>query len=53
MTTSVGGEALPGREKGGDDANWIDTNLTGPKNDKNSRGQFNCYIQMDGKDLNE
>jgi hypothetical protein len=30
----VGGEAAPGRGKEGDDANWADTNLTGPKNEK-------------------
>jgi hypothetical protein len=30
----VGGEAAPEREKGGDDANWADTNLIVPKNKK-------------------
>jgi hypothetical protein len=28
----------PGRGKGGDDASWADTNLTGPKNEENQRG---------------
>jgi hypothetical protein len=32
VATSVRGEAAPGRKKGGDDVNWADTNLTGPKN---------------------
>jgi hypothetical protein len=31
------------REKGGDDASWADVNLTGPKNEEISHGQFNCY----------
>jgi hypothetical protein len=28
---SAGGEATPGRGKGGDDTSWTDTNFTGPK----------------------
>jgi hypothetical protein len=28
VTTSVGGEVAPGREKGEDDASWADANLT-------------------------
>jgi hypothetical protein len=32
-----------GRKKGGDDANWADTDLTGLKNEENSCGQFNSY----------
>jgi hypothetical protein len=27
VTTSVGGDVTPERGKGGDDANWTDTNL--------------------------
>jgi hypothetical protein len=34
----AGGEATPRREKGGDNANWTDANLTGPKNKENTRG---------------
>jgi hypothetical protein len=37
MMTSVGGEAAPKREKGGDDVSWAGANLTGLKN---SCGQF-------------
>jgi hypothetical protein len=32
--------------KGGDDACWADVNLTGPKNEENSRGQSSCYKWM-------
>jgi hypothetical protein len=42
---SVGGEVAPMRGKRGDDINWADTNLTGPKNKKYSRGR------MDDEDL--
>jgi hypothetical protein len=42
-TTSVGGEAAPGREKGGDDASWADTNLTDLKNKENLHSRFSCY----------
>jgi hypothetical protein len=31
MMTSAGGEAAPGRGKGGDNTNWAAKNLTGPK----------------------
>jgi hypothetical protein len=31
----VGGEAVPESGKGGDDANWADTNFIVPKNKKN------------------
>jgi hypothetical protein len=41
VATSVGGEATPKREKGGDDVSWVDANLTGPKNKKNSRDRLN------------
>jgi hypothetical protein len=37
VVTSAGGEAAPGRGKGGDDAIWADVNLIGPKNKKNPR----------------
>jgi hypothetical protein len=38
LTTSVGGEVAPEREKKCDDASCADVNLTGPKNKENSRG---------------
>jgi hypothetical protein len=38
MMTSVGGEAAPRRKKGGDDVNWVDTNLIEPKNKENTHG---------------
>jgi hypothetical protein len=31
VATSVEGEAASERGKGGDDANWADVNVTGPK----------------------
>jgi hypothetical protein len=34
VTTSTGGEAVPEREKGGDDVSWIDANLTRKKMNK-------------------
>jgi hypothetical protein len=34
VTTSVGGEAAPERENGGDDVSWADENLIGHKNNK-------------------
>jgi hypothetical protein len=43
VATSAGGEAAPGRGKRGDNANWIDANLTGLKNEENLGGQFCCY----------
>jgi hypothetical protein len=43
VTTSAGGEAAPGRGKGGDDVSWADTDLTGPKNEENQRSQFSWY----------
>jgi hypothetical protein len=43
VVTSVGGEATPRWGKGGHEANWTDTNLTGPKNKKNQYGRFSCY----------
>jgi hypothetical protein len=43
VATSVGGEAAPGRGKGGDDISWVNANLTEPKNRKNQRGQFSCF----------
>jgi hypothetical protein len=51
MTISSGGEAAPGRGKGGDDASWIKTNLTRPKNKKNT--QSIQLLQMDGQDLKQ
>jgi hypothetical protein len=43
VTTSAGGIAAPGREKGGDDATWADMNFIGPKNKEKSCGRFNWY----------
>jgi hypothetical protein len=43
VVTFAGGEAASGRGKGGDNIGWADVNLTGPKNEENSRGRFNCY----------
>jgi hypothetical protein len=39
---SAGGGAAPRRGKGGDDTSWADADLTGLKNEKNSRGQSCC-----------
>jgi hypothetical protein len=36
VTTSAEGEVALERGKGGDDTNWADVNLTGPKNKENS-----------------
>jgi hypothetical protein len=36
---SLGGEATPGKGKGGDDASWTDANLTEMKNEE----KFSCY----------
>jgi hypothetical protein len=53
MTISSRGEAAPGRGKGGDDASWIKTNLTRPKNKKkytvdsaatNGRSRFKAMV---------
>jgi hypothetical protein len=46
VTMSTGGEAAPGRKKGGDDVNWANVNLTGPKNEENSHGRFSWYKWM-------
>jgi hypothetical protein len=43
VETLAGGDVAPGRGKKGDDASWVDTNLTGPKDEKISRDRFNCY----------
>jgi hypothetical protein len=32
-----------GEANGGDGVNWVDTNLTGPKNEENPRDRFSCY----------
>jgi hypothetical protein len=34
VVTLTGGEAAPLREKGGDDASWVDVNLTRPKSEE-------------------
>jgi hypothetical protein len=46
VTTSVGGEAAPGREKGGGDISWVDTNFIGQKIKKNFIGQKIKKIHM-------
>jgi hypothetical protein len=46
VTTSARGEAAPRRGKGGDDASWVDANLTGSKNEENLRDQFGWYKWM-------
>jgi hypothetical protein len=43
VATSAEGEAAPGRGKGGDDVSWADANLTGPKNEENTRSRFNYF----------
>jgi hypothetical protein len=43
VAMSASGEATPERRKGGDDANWVDVNLTKPKNKENLRDQFSCF----------
>jgi hypothetical protein len=43
VITSIGGEVPLRREKGEDDTNWTDVNLTGLKNKKNPRDLFNWY----------
>jgi hypothetical protein len=50
VATSVGGDEVPGRGKGGDDTVGQMQILTGPKNEENSHGRFSCY-KMDGEDL--
>jgi hypothetical protein len=40
---SAGGEAVPGRGKGGDDARWVDVNPYWIKTEENSRGRFSYY----------
>jgi hypothetical protein len=40
LTTSAGGEAAPGRGKGGDKASWVDANLIESKNKENSCGEY-------------
>jgi hypothetical protein len=46
VTTSVGGEVALRRRKEGDDANWTNTNFTGPKNKENPRDRFSYYKWM-------
>jgi hypothetical protein len=42
VPTSTGGEATARRGKGGEDVGWTDVNLTGLKNEENSRVRFSC-----------
>jgi hypothetical protein len=37
------GEATPGRGKGGDNASWVDVNLSRLKNKENSYDRFSWY----------
>jgi hypothetical protein len=37
VMTSAGGEVTPMRGNGGDNDNWVEVNLIGPKNEENSR----------------
>jgi hypothetical protein len=46
VTTLTGGEAVPGRGKGRDDASWANVNLTEPKNKENPQGRFSWYKWM-------
>jgi hypothetical protein len=43
MTTLTGGGVTPGGGKGGDDASWVDPNLTGLKNEENPHDRYNWY----------
>jgi hypothetical protein len=43
VATSAGGEVAPGREKGGHDVSWDDTNLSRMKHKENPRDQFGFY----------
>jgi hypothetical protein len=49
VITSAGGEATPGREKGGD-ASWADMNLLGQKTKKKNIRSIQL-LQMDDEDL--
>jgi hypothetical protein len=40
VTTSIGGDAASKRGKRGDDLSWGYANLTGSKNEENSRDRF-------------
>jgi hypothetical protein len=40
---SIGGEAAPGRGKGGDGASWVDVNLIELKNKENQHDWFSCF----------
>jgi hypothetical protein len=37
VATLAEGDATPEKRKGGDNTGWADANLTGPKNEENSR----------------
>jgi hypothetical protein len=51
VTTSVGGEATPGRGKREDDTSWTVANLTGSKMKKIHT--VDSVATNDGKDLNQ
>jgi hypothetical protein len=42
VATAARGKATLGREKGGDNSSWANTNLIGLKNEENSRDRFCC-----------
>jgi hypothetical protein len=46
VTMSAREEAALRREKGVDDIDWADANLTGQKNGENPRGRFSWYKYM-------
>jgi hypothetical protein len=46
VATSARGDATPRRGKGVDDVSWVDTNLTGSKNEGNACGRFSCFKCM-------
>jgi hypothetical protein len=46
VMTSDRGEAVPGRDKGGDDVSWADVNLIRLKNKENPHSRFNWYKWM-------
>jgi hypothetical protein len=52
VVTSTGGDAAPGRGKGGDDISWADANLTEPKNKKKSTLSIQL-LQMNGENLKQ
>jgi hypothetical protein len=52
VTTLIGGETVPAREKGEDDVSCVDANLIGSKMEKKITLSIQL-VQMDGEDLNQ